>query len=62
MSSPKIHDSIDDHSFDTLTLRAANDPTGMPDFPPEEGRGHDFQPFNIEYRDFQINPLPQATT
>ncbi|EGU86542.1 hypothetical protein FOXB_02940, partial [Fusarium oxysporum f. sp. conglutinans Fo5176] len=38
---------------------AANDPTGAPDFPPEEGCGDAFQPFNIEYRDFQINPLPQ---
>ena len=59
MSSPKIHDSIDDHSFNTPTLRAANDPTGVPDLPPKEGRGHDFQPFNLEYRDFKINPLPK---
>src|SRR6478735_9929735 len=60
MSSQEIHNSIDDHSFDTLPFRAAaNDPTGAPNFPPEEGCGDAFQPFNIEYRDFQINPLPQ---
>ncbi|RKK77629.1 hypothetical protein BFJ70_g17123 [Fusarium oxysporum] len=59
MSSSKIQDSIDDHSFDTPPLRAANDPTGVPNFPPEEGRGDDFQPFNLEYRDFNINPLPK---
>jgi hypothetical protein len=59
MSSQKIPDYIDDHSFNTPPLRAANDPTGVPDFPPEEGRGDDFQPFNLEYRDFKINPLPK---
>lgn len=59
MSFFKIQDSIDDHSFDTPPLRAANDPTGVPNFPPEEGRGDDFQPFNLEYRDFKINPLPK---
>jgi hypothetical protein len=59
MSSQKIPDYIDDHSFDTPPLRAPNDPTGVPDFPPEEGRGSDFQPFNLEYRDFKINPLPK---
>jgi hypothetical protein len=59
MSSLKIPEFIDDHSFNTLPLRAANDPTGVPDFPAEEGRGDDFQPFNIKYRDFKINPLPQ---
>jgi hypothetical protein len=31
----------------------------VPDFPPEEGRGNHFAPFNLEYRDFQINPLPK---
>jgi hypothetical protein len=31
----------------------------VPNFPPEEGRGDDFQPFNLEYRDFKINPLPK---
>src|SRR6478609_1879290 len=59
MSSQEIPDYIDDHSFNTPTLRAANDPTGVPDLPPKEGRGHDFQPFNLEYRDFKINPLPK---
>ncbi|ENH72260.1 hypothetical protein FOC1_g10004497 [Fusarium oxysporum f. sp. cubense race 1] len=59
MSSQEIH-IIDDHSFDSPPFTAAaNDPTGAPDIPPEEGRGDDFQPFNLEYRDFQINPLPQ---
>ncbi|EGU87164.1 hypothetical protein FOXB_02318, partial [Fusarium oxysporum f. sp. conglutinans Fo5176] len=48
-----------DHSFDPPPSRAANDPTGVPDFPPEEGCGDDFQPFNVEYRDFKINPLPK---
>ncbi|RKK10605.1 hypothetical protein BFJ66_g16165 [Fusarium oxysporum f. sp. cepae] len=56
MSSSKIQDSLDDHSFDTPPL---SDPTGVPNFPPEEGRGDDFQPFNLEYRDFKINPLPK---
>ncbi|PNP51514.1 hypothetical protein FNYG_15891 [Fusarium nygamai] len=56
MSSSKIQDSIDDHSFKTPPL---SDPTGVPNFPPEEGRGQDFQPFNLKYRDFKINPLPQ---
>jgi hypothetical protein len=59
MSSSKIQDSLDDHSFDTLPLRAADDPTGVPNFPPEDGRGDDFQPFKLEYRDFKINPLPK---
>jgi hypothetical protein len=59
MSSLKIQDSLDDHSFDPHSRRSRNDPTGVPIFPPEEGRGSDFQPFNLEYRDFQINPLPQ---
>ncbi|KAF6513137.1 hypothetical protein HZS61_000977 [Fusarium oxysporum f. sp. conglutinans] len=59
MSSSKIQDYIDDHSFDPPPSRAANDPTGVPDFPPEEGCGDDFQPFNVEYRDFKINPLPK---
>ena len=55
----QLPDSLDDHSFHTHSQRAPNDPTGLPDFPPEEGRGHHFTPFNIEYRDFQIRPLPQ---
>jgi hypothetical protein len=55
----QLPDSLDDHSFHTHSQRAPNDPTGLPDFPPEEGRGHHFAPFNIEYRDFQIRPLPQ---
>ncbi|KAK7592463.1 hypothetical protein V3481_007079 [Fusarium oxysporum f. sp. vasinfectum] len=59
MSSQKIPDYIDDHSFDTPPLRAADDPTGVPNFPPEEGCGDDFQPFKLEYRDFKINPLPK---
>ncbi|SCO78511.1 uncharacterized protein FRV6_02724 [Fusarium oxysporum] len=60
MSSQEIHDYIDDHSFDSRPFAAAaNDPTEPPNLPPEEGRGDHFQPFNIEDRDFQINPLPQ---
>ncbi|KAJ0131739.1 Uncharacterized protein HZ326_25165 [Fusarium oxysporum f. sp. albedinis] len=59
MSSSKTQDSIDDRSFDTLPLRAADGPTGVPNFPPEEGRGDDLQPFKLEYRDFKINPLPK---
>ncbi|KAK7570691.1 hypothetical protein V3481_019237 [Fusarium oxysporum f. sp. vasinfectum] len=59
MSSSKIQDHIDDHSFSPPPLRAANDTTGVPNFPPEEGRGDDFQPFNVEYHDFKINPLPK---
>ncbi|KAI7759667.1 hypothetical protein LZL87_013409 [Fusarium oxysporum] len=47
---------LDDHSFDTPPL---SDPTGLPIFPPEDGRDDDFQPFNLEYRDFKINPLPK---
>ncbi|KAI7772027.1 hypothetical protein LZL87_011720 [Fusarium oxysporum] len=58
MSSLKIPEFIYDQSFDTQP-RAPNDPTGVPEFPAEEGCGDDFQPFNIKYRDFQINPLPQ---
>ncbi|RKL08705.1 hypothetical protein BFJ70_g16774 [Fusarium oxysporum] len=59
MSSQEIH-ILDDHSFDSPPFTvAANDPTGAPNIPPEEGRGDDFQPFNLEYRDFQISPLPQ---
>jgi hypothetical protein len=50
MSSQKIPDYIDDHSFDIPPLRAANDPTGVPNFPPEEGRGNDFQPFNLSVK------------
>jgi hypothetical protein len=30
----------------------------MSDFPAKEGRSNNFQPFNIKYRDFKINPLP----
>ncbi|KAG6997356.1 hypothetical protein FocnCong_v015434 [Fusarium oxysporum f. sp. conglutinans] len=59
MSSVKIQDSLDGHSFESYSQRGPNDPTGVPNFPPEEGRGHDFQPFNLEYRDFKINPLPK---
>ena len=60
MSSQEIQDYIDDHSFDSRPFTAAaNDPAGPPNLPPEEGRGDHFQPFNIEDRDFQINPLPQ---
>ncbi|EMT67900.1 hypothetical protein FOC4_g10000079 [Fusarium odoratissimum] len=60
MSSQKIQDYIDDNSFNTPPSKAAaNDPTGVPNLPPEEGRGDDFQPFNLEYRDFRINPLPK---
>ncbi|EGU88210.1 hypothetical protein FOXB_01272 [Fusarium oxysporum f. sp. conglutinans Fo5176] len=59
MSSQEIH-ILDDHSFGSPPFTvAANDSTGAPNIPPEEGRGDDFQPFNLEYRDFQINPLPQ---
>jgi hypothetical protein len=29
----------------------------MPDFPPKEGRSSNFQPFNLEYYNFKINPL-----
>src|SRR6478752_7106889 len=59
MSSQEIH-ILDDHSFDSPPFTAAaNDPTGASNIPPEEGCGDDFQPFNLEYRDFQINPLPQ---
>jgi hypothetical protein len=54
-----VQDYIDDHSFSPPPSRAANDPTGVPIFPPEEGRGDDFQPFNVEYHDFHINPLPK---
>jgi hypothetical protein len=50
MSPQKIQDYIDDHSFDTPPLRAPNDPTGVPNFPPEEGRGDDFQPFNLPHQ------------
>ncbi|KAF4971256.1 hypothetical protein FSARC_1878 [Fusarium sarcochroum] len=49
---------LDDNSFCTQSQRGPDDPTGEPDFPPEEA-GHNFTPFNIEYRDFHINPLPQ---
>ncbi|KAJ4264586.1 hypothetical protein NW764_16700 [Fusarium oxysporum] len=60
MSSQKIQDYIDDNSFNTPPSKAAaNDPTSVPNLPPEEGRGDDFQPFNLEYRDFRINPLPK---
>ena len=61
MSSQEIH-ILDDHSFDSPPFTiAANNPTGAPNFLPEEGRGDNFQPFNLEYRDFQINPLPQQS-
>jgi hypothetical protein len=62
MNSPitldEIHVAIDDYSFHTHSQRIAYDPTGVPVFPPEEGGGHNFTPFNIEYRDFHINILP----
>jgi hypothetical protein len=54
----EIHVEIDDHSFHTHSQRTADDPTGVPIFPPEEGAGHNFTPFNIEYHDFHINILP----
>jgi hypothetical protein len=50
---------FDDNSFRTQSQRAADDPTGVPVFPAEEA-GHNFMPFNIEYRDFQIKSLPQS--
>jgi hypothetical protein len=59
MSSSNIQDYIDDYSFSPPPSRAPNDPTGVLIFPPEEGRGDDFQPFNVEDRDFHINPLPK---
>jgi hypothetical protein len=44
----------------TLTHSGAPvNPTGVPNFPPEEGRGNHFTPFNIEYRDFQVKSLPK---
>jgi hypothetical protein len=55
----QLSDSLDDHSFHTHSQRAPNDPTRLPNFPSEEGRGRHFTPFNVEYRDFQIKPLPQ---
>ncbi|EWY79750.1 hypothetical protein FOYG_17144 [Fusarium oxysporum NRRL 32931] len=64
MTSQSIPDVLqascdfDDHSFHTHSQRAADDPTGVPVFPPEEAVGDDFTPFNIEYRDFHINILP----
>ena len=48
---------IDDHSFHTHSQRAADDPTGVPDFLPEEA-GDSFTPFNVGNRDFYINMLP----
>jgi hypothetical protein len=47
MSSQEIQDFIDDSSFNPPPLRAANNPTGVPNFPPEESCGRDFQPFNL---------------
>jgi hypothetical protein len=52
----EMQDSLDGHSFETPPL---SDPTGVPNFPPEEGRAQDFQPFKLQYRDFKINPLPK---
>ncbi|KAK7589630.1 hypothetical protein V3481_008609 [Fusarium oxysporum f. sp. vasinfectum] len=48
---------IDDHSFHTHSQRAADDPTGVPDFLPEEA-GDSFTPFDVGNRDFYINMLP----
>jgi hypothetical protein len=59
MSSQKIQDFIDDSSFNPPPSRAANNPTGVPNFPPEESCGRDFQPFHLQYRDFKIEALPQ---
>ncbi|KAI6751881.1 hypothetical protein HG531_006577 [Fusarium graminearum] len=59
MSSQKIQDFIDDSSFNPPPSRAANDPTGVPIFPPEESCGRDFQPFHLQHRDFKIKALPQ---
>jgi hypothetical protein len=59
MSSQKIQDFIDDSSFNPPPSRAANDPTGVPNFPPEESYGRDFQPFHLQHRDFKIKALPQ---
>ncbi|KAF4963096.1 hypothetical protein FSARC_8869 [Fusarium sarcochroum] len=50
---------FDDSRFHPHSKRGPNDPTGVPDFPAEEAEGTDFTPFNIQYRDFKINPLPQ---
>jgi hypothetical protein len=55
----QLQDSLDDHSFHTHSERGPGDPTGVPNFPPEEGRGNHFTPFNIEYRDFQVKSLPK---
>ncbi|KAF5584351.1 ac transposable element-derived 4 [Fusarium subglutinans] len=48
---------IDDRSFHTHLQRAADDPTGVPDFLPEEA-GDSFTPFNVGNRDFYINMRP----
>jgi hypothetical protein len=59
MNDLKIQDSFNQERFDTPPIRAPNDPTGVPNFPPEEGQGHDFQPFHLQDRDFNIRPLPK---
>lgn len=55
--------AYDDKSFIKETHSrpvGPNDSTRCPNFPADEARGFNFQPFNVEYRAFQINPLPQS--
>ncbi|KAJ0130473.1 Uncharacterized protein HZ326_25646 [Fusarium oxysporum f. sp. albedinis] len=65
MASLSIPDTLQnsfdfhDHSFHTHSHLGGEDSTGVPIFPAEEAAGHSSIPFNIEYRDLHINPLPQ---
>jgi hypothetical protein len=56
-----LQNSFDFHgySFHTHSHLGGEDSTGVPIFPAEEAAGHSSIPFNIEYRDLHINPLPQ---
>lgn len=52
--------AYDDKNFIKEThswLVGPNDSTRCPNFPADEARSFNFQPFNIEYRVFEISPL-----
>ena len=55
--------AYDDKSFIKETHSrpvGPNDPTRAPDFPADEDRGFNFQPFNITHRPFQVHQLPHT--
>ena len=55
-----IYDDTNFISEDHSRREHESDYTCRPRFPPEDARGYDFQPLNVEYRNFQVNQLPQT--